>query len=245
MTSSSSARRWRASPVGTVAGALTVTGLLLATTVDMRFLVLAALGTFGPGVLRELHWLHDQDEFQRQAARRAGYHAYLAGGIAAVLVIAGVQAGSVEIAGLALAAALVLAVMWLTWLFSCLLDFFGPQRAASRTLVVFGVFWLMFVVLSHLKNLGSLPAEGLVVLPFFVLAWATGRWPRVAGVALLLVAAATIVLFGWLHSGDLDHEHLLIRALTFVIFEVPLLASGLALLRTGPPASPDEAAKAC
>lgn len=243
MTSSTRARRWRATPVTTAAGALTVAGLLLATTVDMRFLVLAALGTFGPGVLRELHWLHDQDEFQRQAARRAGYHAYLAGGIAAVLVVAGLQAGSVEIAGLALAAALVLAVMWLTWLFSSLLDFFGPQRAASRTLLVFGAFWLMFVVLSHLKEPGSLLVEGLVVLPFFVLAWATGRWPRVAGVALLLVAAVTVVLFGWLRSGGLTDERMLVRALTFVIFEVPLLASGFALLRAGAPTSPDATAE--
>ena len=38
---------------------------------------MAGLGAFGPGILRELGWLNDQDEFQRQAARRAGYHAWL------------------------------------------------------------------------------------------------------------------------------------------------------------------------
>jgi len=223
--------------VVTVAGIVTVIGLFLAATVDMRFLVLAALGTFGPGILRELGWLHDHDEFQRQAARRAGYYAYLAGGFTAVLVVAVLQAGQAEIAGPALAAALVLVVMWLTWLFSGLLDFFGPQRAASRTLVVFGTFWLVFVVLSHIAEPASLLVEGLVVLPFFVLAWAVGRWPRAAGVALLLVAVATIVLFGFLRTGNLDHEKLMVRALTFVIFEVPLLASALALLRAN--ASPD------
>jgi len=213
-----------------------VTGLFLAATVDMRFLILAALGTFGPGILRELGWLCDQDELQRQAARRAGYHAYLAGGFAAVLVVAVLQAGQVEVAGPALAAALVLAVMWLTWLFSGLLDFFGPQQAVSRTLVVFGTFWLVFAVLGHITEPTALLVESLVALPFFVLAWTAGRWPRATGAALLLVAIGTIVLFGFLRTAHLDHERLLVRALTFVIFEVPLLAGALALLRAKTPA---------
>ncbi|HHQ48033.1 MAG TPA: hypothetical protein ENK19_04020 [Acidobacteria bacterium] len=241
MSDAARTRHWKASPAGTVAGLVTVAGLLLAATLDMRFLLLSAVGTFGPGILRELGWLRDQDEFQRLAAYRAGYHAYLAGGFVAVAAVAALQAGRTEIDGPALAAALVLAVLWLTWLFSELLDFFGPQRAVSRTLVVFGSFWLLFVVLGHITEPAALLMEGLVALPFFVLAWTAGRWPRATGVALLLIAAGTVILFGFLRTAHLDHQKALVRALTFVVFEVPLLASGLALARAKAPAGAEEA----
>jgi hypothetical protein len=233
MTEHAISGRWRATRAGAAAAALTVAGILLAATVDMRFLVLAALGTFGPGILRELGWLRDQDEFERQAARRAGYHAYLVGGSVAILAVSTLQAGRTEINGPALTAALVLAAMWLTWLFSSLLAFWGPRRAASGTLVAFGSFWLVFVVLSHAKEPGSLLIEALVVLPFFVLAWMVRRLPRLSGVLLLVVAAATTVLFGFWQLRGRTPEQGLTRALTFVVFEVPLIASGVALLRAG------------
>ena len=225
---------WRPTRVGAIATALVCGGVLLAITVDMAFLVLAALGTFGPGILRELGWLRDQDECQRQAARRAGYHAYLAGGFAAILVVALLRAGTANLDGPAQAAALVLVVMWLTWLFSAVLSFWGPQRAASRLLVVFGSFWLLFVVLSHGKEPASLLMESLVVLPFFGLAWLVRRWPRIGGGLLLGVAVGTSILFRFFRFQDAEPDQLLAKALTFVLFEVPLLASGLALLRLKP-----------
>ena len=244
MSNSTRTRQWKISPAGTAAGLVTVAGLLLAATLDMRFLLLTALGTFGTGILRELGWLRDQDEFQRLATYRAGYHAYLAGGFVAVAAVAALQAGKTEIAGPALAAALVLAVMWLTWLFSGLLDFFGPQRAVSRTLAVFGAFWLVFTVLGNATEPAALLVQGVVVaLPFFVLAWTAGRWPRATGVVLLLVAVGTIVLFRFLRTANLDHEKLLVRALTFVVFEVPLLAGALALLRVTESEDPGGAAE--
>jgi hypothetical protein len=224
--------RRRPTRVGMVAGALACAGIFLAVTVDMIFLVLAAFGTFGPGILRELGWLRDQDEFQRRAAHRAGYHAYLVGGFVAILVVALMQAGTANIdGGPAMVAALMLVVLWLTWFFSMFLDFWGPQRAASRTLIVFGSFWLMFVVLSHIKEPGSLFMESLVVLPFFVLAWLVGRWPRPAGALLLLVAVGTTVLFRIFKLHGVKPEDVLVKAIVFVLFEVPLVASGLALIR--------------
>ena len=36
------------------------------------FFLLVAVGTLGPGILREIGWLHDKDEFQRRADHRAG-----------------------------------------------------------------------------------------------------------------------------------------------------------------------------
>jgi hypothetical protein len=220
--------------VGAVATILVSAGVFLAVTVDMAFFLLAALGTFGPGVLRELGLLRDQDEFQRQAARRAGYHAYLAGGCAAIFLVAVMRRGTASIEGPALAATLVLVVLWLTWFFSQVLDVWGAQRAASRTLIVFGSFWLMFVVLSHLEKPGSLLMESLVVLPFFLLAWLVRRWPRVGGLLLLGVAVGTSILFRFFKLEDASTDLLLTKALTFTLFEVPLLASGLALLRVKP-----------
>jgi len=46
------------------------------------------VGAFGPGILRELGWLKDQDEFQRRAAHRAGYHAFAVTGLVAFFIYA-------------------------------------------------------------------------------------------------------------------------------------------------------------
>lgn len=43
--------------------------------VDLPLLALASLGVLGPPILRELGWLRDDDDFTRQAAHKAGFHA--------------------------------------------------------------------------------------------------------------------------------------------------------------------------
>ncbi len=65
---------------GLIAGGLVILGVLLSMFVAESLLVVAGVGAFGPGILRELGLLRDHDEFQRQAAHRAGYHAYLIDG---------------------------------------------------------------------------------------------------------------------------------------------------------------------
>ena len=79
--------RWRPAPATLIASGVVVLGFLL-TGVSWGFLALVAVGTFGPGILRELGWLKDKDEFERRAARRAGYHAYLVGGFITFLIVA-------------------------------------------------------------------------------------------------------------------------------------------------------------
>ena len=76
---------------GLIAGGLVILGVLLWMFVAEGLLFVSGLGAFGPGILRELGWLKDQDEFKRQAAHRAGYHAYLIGGLATVLVVSGLR----------------------------------------------------------------------------------------------------------------------------------------------------------
>ncbi len=84
MAESFSPWRRRPAPATLVGAVLVILGFLL-TEVDWRFLALCALGTFGPGILREWGWVKDKDEFQMRAVHRAGYHAYLAGGLTAYI----------------------------------------------------------------------------------------------------------------------------------------------------------------
>ncbi len=152
--------------------------------------------------------------------------------VAAVFVIAGLR---FRVANLDTPEAqwvmLVLAVLWLTWLFTSLLEYWGAGRTAARVLLVFGSFWGLFTVAGHLTEPLALLMEVVpFVAPFFILAWTAGRWPRLTGVLLLaLSAAGFVVLF------DLGREFTEgpSRILTFVILLVPLAACGLALVREG------------
>lgn len=67
---------WQPTHATLIAGVVVLLGFGL-SEISWAFLSLAALGTFGPGILRELGILNDQDEFQRRADRQAGYHAFL------------------------------------------------------------------------------------------------------------------------------------------------------------------------
>ena len=215
------------SPVVWVAGALVALGIGLGIFVDMGWLVLSGLGAFGPGALRELGWLRDQDEYQRLAAQRAGYLAYLVGGGTAVLTIAIRNAGAANLEG-STWVALVLVVLWLTWMFAALLQYWGAQTTATRVLLVFGSFWAVFVVAGHLTEPVELLLESLIVIPFFVLAWMSGRWPRASGGALLVLSFAA---FGYLFDFGWQFIEWPSQVLTFVMLVVPLLSCGVALLR--------------
>ncbi len=74
----------------------------------------------------------------------------------------------------------------------------------------------------------------LLAAPFFVLAWLSTRWPRVAGVMLLVVS---VFLFLLIELPTIARTSILevIADVTFVLFLGPLLASGVALLCTGKP----------
>lgn len=210
--------------------------------VSKAFLIVAGLGAFGPGILRELGWLRDQDEFQRQAARRAGYHAYLIGGLATVLIISGLEWRGTDLEDAREWMRLIIVVFWLSWLFSSLLAYWGAQKTTSWVLMTFGSFWAVFVIASLIgeSKMPENPEEffqGLlgvltgiaVVAPFFVLAWTARRWPRWTGVALLAVATFLFVLF-FPRGNNLKWSTVL---LTDTLLLVPLIASGIALLQEG------------
>ena len=223
-------KRWRPTRTNLVAGGMVVVGFML-TGISWWFLLLAALGTFGPGILREMGWLRDKDEFQRQASYRAGYHAFLTAGLVCFCLMAYFRSEERMVKDPEELATLFLAILWFTWFLSSLLDYWGPQKTAARILCAFGSVWLVFTIVS---NLGSewtgwtaLLLHPLLTLPFFVLAWLSRRWPRTTGVLLLVASIFFLQLFGFFRSTPLG---LVTRCITFTLFLGPLIASGIALL---------------
>lgn len=227
----SAARRPRRLPATTlVAGTLIVLGLAL-TGLSWWWVLLTALGAFGPGALRELGWLADRDEFQVQAGHRAGYHAFLATGFLGFALVAYLRSGGAVSADASDVPVLMLAALWFTWLLSSLVTYWGARTAAARILVVFGSLWLVFAVLSNVgaewTGWAALLLHPLLAAPFFAFAWTSRRWPRVTG-GLLLAAAA--FLFHFLGIARHEHLGLLTRGATFILFLGPLFASGIALV---------------
>ncbi len=231
---------------GLIAGGLVILGVLLSMFVAEGFLALAGLGAFGPGILRELGLLRDQDEFQRQAAHRAGYHAYLIGGLATAFVVSALWSREATLEDSSEWIMFILVVLWTTWLFSALLAYWGPRKTASVILSVFGSFWAVFVLASIMGDsdsivevlLGALMGS-IVVVPFFWLARKAGRWPRRTGAALLAVAVLFLVMFlpGWV-ARSFKLSSLLMTAMLLI---VPLVACGIALLREDPQSGRGEA----
>ena len=220
---------WHPSPATLIATGAVILGVLL-TEVSWWFLVLVGVGALGPGILRELGWLKDKDEFQRRAAQRAGYHAFLVAGFVAVLLTAYFRSGERQIKDPQSLADLFLVLLWCTWLFSSLFAYWGARRTATRILLIFGTFWLLFVVAESVGErtspLGFI-IHSLPAVPFFFLAFLGRRWPRVAGAILMAAAAFFIYFFGWYKVGA---SGMVNQTVTMILFIGPLLGSGVALL---------------
>jgi hypothetical protein len=231
-------RKGLPSTTGLIAGALVAIGILLWMFVSKGLLFVAGLGAFGPGILRELGWLRDHDEFQREAAHRAGYHAYLIGGIAAVAVLALLQWTSNATEAATEWIRFIVVVMWLTWMFSSLLGYWGARKTVVVLLCTVGSFWAVFVVATLIGDfrlprttqdvwltLLGIGAGLMFVGPFFALAWTVGRWPRFTAAALIAVAALLfVVLF------RTPPQPLATIVMTRTMLVGPLLATGIALL---------------
>ena len=229
---------WRPGKATLVAAALIILGIML-TAVSWGLVFLVGLGMLGPGIVRELGWLKDQDEFQRQAARRAGYHAFLVTGFLAFFFMALFRSGYKGIKDPEEVGSLLLVVLWFTWVLSSLLGYWGPKRTAKTILITFGIFWLLFNIVSNLNSFVALIMQCLLAVPFFALAWTAGRWPKVTGVLLIAASAFFFYFFGLYEifgSEPLARG----RGFVIVIFFGPLFASGVALLRCGSSDDPGE-----
>ena len=221
--------RWRPSPATLIASGVVILGFVL-TGISWGFLVLVAVGTFGPGILRELGWLKDKDEFERRVAHRAGYHAYLVGGFITFLIVAYMRSGEREIGVDAPVSTLILVVLWFTWLLSSLLSYWGPRKTASRILIIFGSVWLLFNIIGNIEaGPVALIMQSSLAAPFFILAYVAHRWPRVAGVLLIAASAFFVYVFDW-YEIFCENPFEKGPPVVIILFVGPLLASGIALL---------------
>ena len=206
------------------------------------FVLLLALGAFGPGIAREMGWFKDHDEFQRHAAHRAGYHAYLFSGVL-VAMFAVVVALDTEPVDTAEILRFVLVASWIAWMFSSLLEYWGARRTTSRVLLVFGFFWMLFVAANFVSPdaqpgtpwwehvIGFLFGTSIVAL-FFIPAWGAYRKPRLTG-WILLGAGVGLTIF--LSGGD--NLPWTTRLMTNTMLMVPMIVCG--------PCSPDRGPKVC
>lgn len=231
MNRETTTRRWQPTATTWLAGSLVVSGSVLAGLFGAWFLLLAALGAFGPGVLREAGWLRDKDELQLRAAHRAGYHAYVACGIAAFVSLAYLRSGIRDAADSQNLALLFLALLWCTWFLSALLSYWGPRKTAARILTAVGVFWLALMIINNLgpgwSGWPALLVQSLPAVPLFALAWTAPRWPRTTGAGLLALSLLTLILLAEPARSDTGPIEQVIRVL---LFFGPLLACGVSLL---------------
>lgn len=218
--------QWRPTRVGGIAGTMVIAGLVLTQIVSWWFLLLAAAGAFGPGLLRELGLLRDKDEFQRRAAMRAGYHAYLVTGAMMFVVYAYSRSGhSIDMADEL--SGFYLALLTFAWIFSSLFTYWGPHRSAFIILLIFGTAWGVFNIWSNvLDPVGMLMQLLVTTVPFFLLAFTSRRWPRATGVVLVAGSAALL----YYYFSGFPNLRLIVKCMTAVLFAGPLLTSGLALV---------------
>lgn len=232
--------KWRPTPSTAIAGTFVIAGFIL-MEISGWFLILTGLGTFGPGILRELGILNDQDEFQRQAAHRAGYHAFLVTGLLAFIIVAAYRAhtgGARNIPEELVTS--ILALLWFVWFISSLLDYWGSQKTASRMLVAFGVVWWIFSIADSMSSVLSFLMASLVTVPFFLMAYLSKKWPIPSGI-LLIAFAGFFFYFFKLYEIFGPDPMAKGRPVVIILFIGPLLASGIALLRMPKePEEPDE-----
>jgi hypothetical protein len=221
----------RPSSTSLAAGGLVILGFGLSNVGGAWWwgILLTGIGTFGPGLLRELGWLKDKDEFQIQANRRAGYHAFLIAGLAAFLWIGFMRSADRQLLKPELLADFFLALLWFTWMFSALVSYWGARKTATRVLLIYGGVWLLFNILGNLAHPLALLMQSLIAVPFFAGAAVARRWPRVAGLFLLGASAFFFRMFVF-SPWHREHLGLVDNLTTAVLLDGPLFASGLALL---------------
>ncbi len=223
--------RLRSSPVGFTAFVLFVAGLWLGVTAHRGFMILMAMGAFGPGILRQLGLLNDLDEFQKEAAAKAGLRAYLAGAVFLMVVLIAQSWHRLDLGNDQIPASSVVTFMLVVYYASYCLSFWDARKAVSRVLLAFGVFWLAFVVLSHASEPRVLLGEGLLVPgPFILCAILCRWWPRIIGLVLLGVGVWAMYFFHMLPIGETDPQRVFQKVSMIALIPLPLAVSGLALI---------------
>lgn len=188
--------------------------------------LLVLAGIFGPGILRELGLLRDHDEYQAGVARRAGHRAFLAGGVA-ILLLSHFLPWPDELVGrelpkIPLGAALF--VMLITYVCSYLLEYWGARRGAAAILGTMAVIAFFGAALDELPDFWHFLVDLRFTAGFLLGIALSRRYPQIAGLYLFVM-----VLLTWINFGAVKGHS---APLTFlVLLALPPLAVGIALIR--------------
>lgn len=211
---------------------LVITGILTGGLLHPYFYLIAGLGLFGPGLLRELSILNDQDDFQRASSRKAGNMAFLITGFILLLVICLKTAGKFQGVGgkpfelwsgiLCIGLGIYCSVY--------LSQFWGGKKAALRLLVISGVIWTVFIVLSEWRDpIGLLLEFALVPFPLFLAVLLGIKWHRY--VPLLLIPLSIFyLLYFHLYSISIQQWGKLIVIIFLVL---PPFIAGILFIHEG------------
>ena len=226
---------------GTVIAILGILGSLLGPDWLIAF---TGIGLFGPLLLREAGVIGWRDEFQRETTLRASLHAFMAVGILATGTMATQGYGGLHDRMDLIGASTVLWVLALTWGLSMVLQFRPAPDGPFRLLLVYGAV-LLTVAATRVVLFGIGSSIDIKNNPPSVLLWAAiltwllvlivlcRYFPRTTGWLLLLTATfAAPMLQDWVaYFGGWTRGW----TKTIVVLPVavlPLLATGLALIRT-------------
>ena len=232
------ARRWlhsllllHISRVGWLALALVVVGLALGAAVHKGFMILMAMGAFGPGVLRQFGLLNDLDDFQKEAAAQAGLRAYLVAAIFLMVVLITQGWDVLSLSNDGVPASAIVTMMLVIYYSSYCLTFWDARKAVSRILLAFGLFWLAFSIMSHGSEPTVLLGEGLVVPgPFILCAVLCRWWPCAIGLVLLIASVGAIFFFHMLPLSGTDPQEVFRNIFMIALIPLPLSVSGVALV---------------
>ncbi len=216
--------------VGLIALVLVVLGLALGASVHKGFMILMAMGAFGPSILRQFGLLEDLDDFQKEAAAQAGLRAYLVGVIFLMVVLITQGWDVLSLSNDQVPASAIVTMMLVVYYASYCLTFWDTRKAVSRILLAFGLFWLAFSVMSHGSEPMVLLSEGLVVPgPFIACAVLCRWWPRAIGLVLLAASVGAVFFFHMLPLSEMDSQRVFRNIFMIALIPLPLAVSGVAL----------------
>ncbi len=172
-------------------------GLLGIVFIRNNAVILGGIGlaAIGPSLLREIGVLKDSDEWQRGVMHRAGFQACLVIGffLAFNMVyqrILGTRFPGTNVAGSFFNMSFLWIVLVGIFVVSYLVQYWGAARGVSRIIAGLGVITFLNAVtpwwnINPPSGPKSVALAGSVLL--FLLAWTIKKWPRPAGILLLVL----------------------------------------------------------
>jgi hypothetical protein len=227
-------RRFGLSGLGLTGFVFVLLGIFLSASVHIGFFALVGVGAFGPSALRQFGLVRDLDEFQKEAVVRAAHRAYLITGLFLTVVVIARQWGTRRFGDDLVPASLVLILCLVVYGGSYALSFWDAPKAALLLLFTIGFFWLVFAILSHGNHPLTAVIEGTAVAgPFIASALLSRKWPRVAGLILIVLSIGALFFFHLIPLRPIPATRLFAQLFVVILIPVPMAAVGLALMGRG------------